>query len=174
MHEQKPDHNRISYLGFVLRCWAVLVVLLFPYMTTDGFHSDSKIHLAKIVEDSDYTTTFYASGRLFLSHRLSEIYPPADAVALSGAAYDVAAHVILPNMSPHRTAICPYFPLVVLLFSPLTYLAPAHAFLAWQLLSLAALALSAWMLDALGGCAGKETLWGALTFLPPIAALYMG
>ncbi len=139
----------IDYASFLLKCWGILVLLLFPYMVTDGFHSDSKVHLSKVVEDSDYTTTLYASGKLALAGKYRTIYPPLAADQLSGNPYDIAAHQFLPNMSRSRTASCPYFPLAVLLFAPLTVLSPSYAFFAWQCLSVVALAVSALLIDNL-------------------------
>jgi hypothetical protein len=161
-------------LRAMLKSWGILVMLLFLFIAGNGFHTDPNTDLSKMIEQSDYTTTFYVSGKLILAGRLSDIYPPPDCPQLSGARYDVLSHQILPNLPPGKSAICPYFPIVPLIFSPLTGLTPMSAYLAWQCLSLAALAVSAILIDRLVGTRLAGTYWLSLLFLPVVHCLFVG
>jgi hypothetical protein len=171
--EQVEPYGR-SYVLLVLRTWAVLIMLLCPFIATDGFYTEKKIHLSQMVEDSDYTTTFYASGKLVLAHRLQDIYPPSQAQTLAKTAYDRLAHEYLPYMPKSKIAVCPYFPLAPLLFSPLTVLPPAFALLTWQILSLVALLVSCTLIDRMRTEKGIATLWLAFLFVPVIHCLFVG
>jgi hypothetical protein len=77
-------------------------------------------------------------------------------------------------MPKERVAICPYFPLVPLLFSPLANLTPAYALLAWQILSTAALAVSCFAIDRLRDASGHRSFWLAFIFLPVVHCLFIG
>jgi hypothetical protein len=146
----QSDDNRSAKPVWVvmLKCWGIFVLMLFLFIDSNGFGQqqidDAKTKpFSQMLEDSNYTTTFYASSKLALEGRCSDIYAPASAVSLAGTAYDRAAHQILPNFSRKLVAMCPYFPLVLLLLSPLTFLSPANAFVAWQIVSITALSVPA-------------------------------
>lgn len=163
-----------SYVPLILRSWGVLVMMLFAYMPTDGYHSAGSIHLAKQLQNSDYNTTFYVSGPLAVAHKLDLIYPPPESTALSGSPYNRLAHQVMPDMTPSLTAVCPYFPLVPFIFSPLSLLQPHWAFLAFAALSVLALFASCRLLDALGATQKVSSFWWSLLYFPVAHCIFIG
>lgn len=158
----------------MLKCYGVMMLLLFPFMATDGFGTGTDVRLSRVGENSDYTTTFYVSGKLVREGNVAQLYPEPTITSIHETEYNRRAHDILPNMAKSLTAICPYLPLVPLMLAPLTYLAPAHAFLVWQILSAAALFASAIMIDNLRQQRSLSTFWLGLLFLPVIHCLFVG
>ena len=121
---------------------------------------------------SDYTCTFYVASRLMIEGRLAELYPLPTDTRLEDTAYNKAAHKILPALPPNVGAAQFYPPLVPLLFSPLAFLPSKVALFLFQIVSIAAVALSARLV-----CAGKSAevyFFCAFLFTPMIVAIWIG
>lgn len=158
------DRREFQVLPFIFQGFTLLCLLLIVY--TD-------FSMSSLVEMSDYTTTFYASSRLILSGRQNELYPPLTASSLHGAPYDVAAHQILPNFPSSLTAIYPYPPLVAAALAPLSLLPPHVALFAFQLCSLLALYLCAFLLQRLS-TSNPRLFFCSFAFLPVLHCLFIG
>jgi hypothetical protein len=151
--------NITKYLRLASTAVAAVVLLLFIY--TD-------LAMPKLVAISDYTTTFYVSGRLLLERRLAELYPAGTDTSLAATAYNHAAHKVLDGLPPEITAIFPYPPIVALLLSPLALLPANLALLVFQMLCLSALCSAASFLRNRSLC-----LIGFL-FMPIVLTMWVG
>lgn len=109
---------------------AILIIALIAY---------SDLVMRNMIAMSDYTTSFYVSSKLFVEHRLSELYPALSDPTLIGTQYDKAAHLMLPGLPATMTAIFPYAPVVALLLAPFASFAPNLALLVFQCACVAAL-----------------------------------
>jgi len=121
---------------------------------------------------SDYSCTFYVASHLIIEGRLAELYPLPSDSRLEDTAYNKAAHKILPALAPNVGASQFYPPLVPLLFSPLAFLPSKVALLLFQIISIAAVALSARLV-----CAGKSAegyFFCTFLFTPMIVAIWIG
>lgn len=119
--------------------WGVILIALFVY--TD-------LTMPAINQNSDYLMTFYTAGELVREGNTAALYPPADAGTFVDTPFDKAAHVILPLLPARATAEYMYMPAVAGFFAPFSLIGPSLSLLAWQLVSLAALAICAFLFSS--------------------------
>lgn len=157
--------------SYAATAWGFLVILLCGY--TDLAQS-------KVVEQSDYLTTFHTAGYLVAHNRAGELYAPEGAKSFAGAPFDKASHEVLKLMPAWMTSEYMYMPLSACVFAPFSFLLPKYSLLAWQVLSFAALMVSAFLISTAAKNKGlsrdtEGTLgWYALTFLPLVFNLWIG
>ena len=128
--------------------------------------------LPSVSDKSDFTCTFYVAARLIIERRLKELYPLPSDTRLTETAYNKAAHKILPDLPANVGTAQFYPPLVPLLFSPLGFLPPPVALFVFQILGIAAVALSSRLL-----CSGKSAekyFFCSFLFTPLTVALWIG
>lgn len=151
--------------------WGFLLVLLMLF--TDFAMPKVNVH-------SDYLMTFHTAGTLAQHGRYSELYPAAGADTFSGSSFDNAAHEFLPELPKPSTAEYMYMPLVSALFIPFSLLPASISLFAFQIVSLIALSVSAFLIsnaasktDHFSGV-GSTGGWISLTLLPLAISLWIG
>jgi len=125
-------------------------------------------------EESDFIMTFYVAGRLAALNRARELYPPPDARAFTGTAFDKAAHEFLPHLPSASTGAYMYIPLIAGFFAPFTLVGPNLALFLWQALSVAALGLCAALLARLSATKISEIFFLSFLFGPVFLTLWAG
>ena len=98
-------------------------------------------------QESDFIMTFYVAGRLALTGRANELYPPSDARSFIDTPFDRAAHELLPHLPKASTGAYMYIPLIAGFFAPFSLVDPNLSLFLWQLMSVVALALSVTILS---------------------------
>ncbi len=123
---------------------------------------------------TDYLSCFYAAGRLVWEGRASDIYPNVSETSFATAPLNRFAHELLPHLRPNDISAYMYAPLVAWLMAPLSLLDPRLSMASWQLISMAALILSALLLARANGRPFRDTLWSSLLYLPIYHTLLIG
>ncbi|HEY9730545.1 MAG TPA: glycosyltransferase family 87 protein [Drouetiella sp.] len=103
-----------------------------------------------LMQGSDFVMTFYPVGKLILSGRASDIYPPLSATSLVEAPFNKYVHELLKFIPPEYVGIYMYSPLMAVLLAPFAVGGATEALVAWELLSVLVLALVAYI------CSGGE------------------
>lgn len=119
--------------------WASLVLIIV-------FYTD--FYLPSSVAISDYLMTFHTAGWIAAHGMWSQLYPPAQATGFAGAPFDKIAHQLLPLMPASSVAEYMYMPISAYIFAPFSRLQPVFSLVAWQLTSLIAIGLSAFLIFA--------------------------
>lgn len=152
--------------------WGIILISLY-------FYTD--LTLPGVNQGSDYLMTFYSAGELVREGKSSELYPPADATTFVDTAFDKAAHVILPLLPAPATAEYMYMPAVAGFFVPFSLLTPSISLLAWQLFSLAALAICTYLYSAKFSDGNSDSnklqasaFWLSLTLIPLAVSMWIG
>lgn len=158
----------ISYIAIG---WGFLLVLLFLY--TD-------LTQPKINQNSDYLMTFHTAGTLVREGNAAALYPLKDETSFIDTSFDRAAHRVLPDLPGPSTAEYMYMPLVALFFVPFSLLSSGVSLLAFQIVSLVALAVCAFLISNAAAntdeFSGVESTggWIGLTLLPVAVSLWIG
>ena len=137
-------------------------------------------YMPQAVGLSDYLSTFYVSAHLVAAGRADMLYPPADASSFDNTAYNDAAHQLIKDLPSSKTAAYQYPPLLALVLAPLSLLPPNLSLFAFQVISLAGLALTTE--NILFAVLRKEMTRGdimrwtltSLCFLPVLITLWIG
>ncbi|MBX9952507.1 MAG: DUF2029 domain-containing protein [Candidatus Obscuribacterales bacterium] len=158
-------------LCLIASAWGFILVLLFIY--TD-------LQMPKEVSNSDYLMTYHTAGQLVREGNARMLYPPPDANSFIDTEFDKAAHRILPLLPARATAEFMYMPLIAGLFVPFSFLPLGYSILAWQILSLVAVAFSAFLISSHasqteeGSNLDIAAGWIALTLIPLALSIWIG
>lgn len=157
-------------------CYRLLIFLATCWALTSGiFLVDSNLFSQRQkFEESDFIMTFYVAGRLVATGRASDLYPPPDVRSFTGTAFDKAAHELLPHLPSASTGAYMYIPLIAGFFAPLSFLGPNLALFFWQVLSVAALGLCAWMLSRVSALKALDIFFLSFLFGPVFLTLWAG
>jgi hypothetical protein len=117
---------------------------------------------AVIMQGSDFVMTFYPVGKMVVEGLAQNIYPPPSATSFVDAPFNLYVHQLLTFLPKQYVAIYMYSPLMALFFVPFSFLTPQHALIAWQILSIAVLALVAWL-------SSRGDRWLALEYFSMLA-----
>lgn len=151
--------------------WGVILISLF-------FYTD--LTMPTVNQNSDYLMTFYTAGQLVRDGNTAALYPPADAGTFVDTPFDKAAHVILPLLPVRATAEYMYMPAVAGFFAPFSLMGPSASLLAWQVVSLAALAICAFLFssrfnqESNANGLKASAFWVALSLLPLAISIWIG
>jgi hypothetical protein len=137
-------------------------------------------YMPKAVAISDYVSTFYVSAHLVATGRADLLYPPANASSFDNTAYNDVAHQLIKDLPNNSTSAYQYPPLLALVLAPLSFLPPNLSLFAFQVISLACLALTTE--NILFAVLKKEMTRGdilrwtltSLCFLPVLITLWIG
>jgi hypothetical protein len=165
MDQVQQDKSDFSLWLFIPKTLGVFLLVL-PVCAAIG--------LPKVMECSDFMTSFYVAGQMVLSGKASDLYPSAQTTSLIFTAFNATAHQILHSLPQPYTAIYMYSPLIACLFAPLAFLSPQMAMIVWQLISIAALAGSAALLSAVTKDKFAKLFFVSLFFLPVLQTLLIG
>lgn len=158
-------------LSLIACGWGFILVLLFIY--TD-------LQMPKEVSNSDYLMTYHTAGQLVREGNARQLYPPADATSFIDTDFDKAAHRVLPFLPARATAEYMYMPLVAGLFVPFSLLPAGFSLLTWQIISLVALAYSAFLISSHASKTDEASTldiaagWIALTLIPLAISIWIG
>jgi hypothetical protein len=117
---------------------------------------------AVIMQGSDFVMTFYPVGKMVVEGLAQNIYPPPSATSFVDAPFNLYVHQLLTFLPKQYVAVYMYSPLMALFFVPFSFLTPQHALIAWQILSIAVLALVAWL-------SSRGDRWLALEYFSMLA-----
>jgi len=151
--------------------WGIILISLF-------FYTD--LTMPAVNQNSDYLMTFYTAGELVREGNTAALYPPADAGTFVDTAFDKAAHVILPLLPARATAEYMYMPAVAGFFVPFSLMGPSISLLAWQVVSLAALAVCALLFSSKFNPESDQqglkasAFWVALSLIPLAISIWIG
>jgi hypothetical protein len=130
---------------------------------------------AAMMQGSDFISDFYVAGKIVAEGNAAQLYPPEGTTSWVNTFFDQRAHQLLPALPHAVTPIYMYAPLVAASMVPFTFLPPNLALLAFQLLSIAALCLSCWLLARAASASGfSDFAWGAAMFFPIFQCLLIG
>ncbi len=115
--------------------WAVIFFTIVCFVDFDS-------QMQPLIHISDYLMTFHVAGSLAAHGQLSILYPPADSLTFAGMPFDRAAHALLAKMPASSVAEFMYMPLAAFVFVPFSFLPLHWSLFLWQLVSVAALAIS--------------------------------
>ncbi len=158
-------------LSMIAFGWGVILISLF-------FYTD--LTMPAINQNSDYLMTFYTAGELVREGNTAALYPPADAGTFVDTPFDKAAHVILPLLPARATAEYMYMPAVAGFFAPFSLVGPSQSLLAWQIVSLAALAVCAFLFsskfnhESNANGLKASAFWVALSLIPLAISIWIG
>lgn len=151
--------------------WAVILIALY-------FYTD--LTMPSVNQNSDYLMTFYTAGDLVKSGKAADLYPPANSSTFVDTAFDKAAHAILPKLPAAATAEYMYMPAVASFFIPFSMLDSGQSLIAWQLVSLAALATCTILFSARNfkqddrSGLSPSAFWVAMTLIPLAVSIWIG
>ncbi len=151
--------------------WGVILISLF-------FYTD--LTMPGVNQNSDYLMTFYTAGELVREGNTAALYPPADAGTFVDTPFDKAAHVILPLLPVRATAEYMYMPAVAGFFAPFSLIGSSISLLAWQVVSLAALALCVFLFSSKfnqepnANGLKASAFWVALSLIPLAISIWIG
>jgi len=132
--------------------------------------------LSSLMQGSDYLSAFYVAGHLIATGQAARLYPQPGAGTLIGAPFDKAAHELLPHIAANHTAIYMYSPLTAALFAPLGQVSPDLSLVCWQIISLTALILVAFVLGCVlpGSPGAAKIFWMSFLYFPIFHTLLIG
>jgi Glycosyltransferase family 87 len=125
-------------------------------------------------QESDFIMTFYVAGRLALTGRANELYPPSDARSFIDTPFDRAAHELLPHLPKASTGAYMYIPLIAGFFAPFSLVDPNLSLFLWQLMSVLALALSVTILSRVSAIKISELFFLSFLYGPVFLTLWAG
>jgi hypothetical protein len=109
----------------------------------------ASIKFSDLMQSSDYLTAFYVAGRMVLAGNADKLYPAVGASSLLVTPFNTFAHSVLAHMPAQIVAVYMYSPLIACIFVPFAMLPPEYSMFAWQLTSLAILAVSSALIGSL-------------------------
>lgn len=154
-----------SILRFAGTAWALIFFLLLL---------DTNLSKPNFFDQSDYVMSFYVAGRLAASGRMGDLYPQASQLSFARSPFDQAAHRLIPGLPAHATAVFMYNPIVAWIFAPLSAMSPRLSMLGWQLISIACLAASVFLLARALNLDAPPIFFMGFLFLPVIATVWAG
>jgi hypothetical protein len=162
---QLKDGSKLLYIAAA--SFSVFILAWYSYM--DFAHATG----AKM---SDFISIFYVAATLVAQGHSDLLYPPAATTDLTQTPFDTSMHQILALPVPWFHQAFLYMPIVARVFVPLSYV-PSHvALLLWQIITLAALGASAFLMARACDAAAKDRRWMIfpLTFFPIIQVFWQG
>lgn len=126
------------------------------------------------MQRSDFLMTFYAAGHMVLTGQTANLYPAAGATSLLATSFNTIAHQLLPQLPADLVAVYMYSPLLACLFVPYALLTPQLALIAWQITSIAALAVCANLMAKACNARASKLLWLCLCCFPIYQTLFIG
>jgi Glycosyltransferase family 87 len=157
--------------------WAILALYVV-------FYTD--LTLEPVLANSDFLTNFYTAGKIAQEKCWEILYPAQGAAGFADEAFNAKAHALLPFMPSYSVAEYMYMPLSAYVFAPFALLGAKYSLIAWQIVSLGALWVSAWLVSlaqlrrmATGrwqrpAMAATLASAGAMTFLPLVNQVWIG
>lgn len=151
--------------------WGFILILLFIF--TD-------LTMPKVNCTSDYLMTFHTAGHLVREGKARDLYPSPFADSFMNSEFDKAAHRVLPDLPARSLAEYMYMPLVAGIFVPFSLLPQGYSLLAWQIVSLTALAFSAFLITSYASQSDEGSDldiaagWMALTIIPLAMSVWIG
>ncbi len=158
-------------LSLIAFGWGFLLILLFIF---------GDLTQPKVSQQADYLMTYHTGGTLVREGKASLLYPPATATSFMDTEFDKAAHRALPQLPATSLAEYMYMPLVAGLFVPFSLLPPGYSLLAWQIVSLTALAFCAFLLSSHASQTEEMSNldiaagWISLTLIPLAISIWIG
>lgn len=158
-------------LSLIAFGWGFLLILLFIY---------GDLTQPKFSQQADYLMTYHTAGTLVREGKVSMLYPPANATSFMDTEFDKTAHRILPDLPATSLAEYMYMPMVAGLFVPFSFLPPGYSLLAWQIVSLTALAYSAFLISSHASHTDEPSQldiaagWISLTLIPLAISIWIG
>ncbi|HEY9775571.1 MAG TPA: glycosyltransferase family 87 protein [Planktothrix sp.] len=118
--------------------------------------------------------TFYIAGNLLNHNNWAALYPPDGATNLLETPFNLITHQMLSHVPKQMTAIYMYSPLTACVFAPFAWLSPGVSMAVWEMVSLAALFVSARLMHLVTGRSAGSFFWMALLFLPVFHTILIG
>ncbi len=143
-----------------------IFLLIFPLATA--------LSMPALMQISDFLTSFYIAGRLFIEGKLNLLYPSPQAVSLLNSPFNEYTHLVLNKLPPNVLAVYMYPPTTLVLFGWLGSFSPAAALFIWQLFSIISLALCANLLASFTEKKWSNYFWFCPFFLPLIHLIWIG
>lgn len=140
--------SKLSSLSYFGKLLALLVLAFLIYWTT----------LPDYVEGTDFSNTLYIADRMLVEGKASELYVEQDRSTNTCSPFDEMANKRLPHLTDHskRVFLFAYPPILPFLTKALGYFPAQKAYVIWQICSIFALFVCAF-LSAVG--AGKRQNW---------------
>ncbi len=129
--------------------------------------------LPAVTVNADFVTTFFVAGKLVLAGHCQDLYPPVGSTTFAGTAFDKAAHSVLHNLSSGAVAEYMYPPAVAVICAAFAKFSPVQALVLFQILSVAALYICAYLVVERRSKAAH--LSGvSILFLPVAVTIWIG
>jgi hypothetical protein len=157
--------NSLRLLSLLPRILAIFLIILPPLVA---------IRQPALMEGSDFVMTFYPAGAMIASGQAANIYPPPGATSFIEAPFNLFAHKLLVHLPKQYVAIYMYPPLVAAVFVPLSMLSATAALVLWQCLSVAVMALVAFMFSGGSRAKGLDYFFMMALFCPIFHTLLIG
>ncbi len=163
----------IRLIFYPVMGWGLLVLLIILYVDFDP-------DMQKLIQISDYLMTFHVAGYLIAHGQAAILYPPVNTMSFANAPFDRMAHLILPQMPAPSVAEYMYMPLSAAVFAPLSSLPLNISLFAWQILSIASLIVSVYLMRRAAIINGAQpshfglTFWLCLTLVPLFLTIWIG
>ena len=173
-------HTVLKITKLAILTWAILALYVV-------FYTD--LTLEPVLANSDFLTNFYTAGRIAQEKCWEILYPAQGAAGFADEAFNAKAHALLPFMPSYSVAEYMYMPLSAYVFAPFALLGAKYSLIAWQMVSLGALWLSAWLICTAQYYRKPIQPWGrwqapamaatlafasAMTFLPLVNQIWIG
>jgi hypothetical protein len=162
-------NKRINRLLLILQCIGV-----FGFVFDAAKIAYVNSFKPRLIQLSDFLCAFYTAGYLVATGHARELYM-ANGGSYADAAFAKAARSLLPLAPNDLTAIWMYSPLNAVVFVPFSFLPPAIALTAWQILLAACLLLACTALSrTIDGARTFQLFFISFLFAPVFQAIYMG
>jgi hypothetical protein len=132
------------------------------------------LFLPKVLFSSDFASAFWIAGEMLNNGQASLLYPNSGQTTFIGAPFDLYTHERFQELPKTFTALFMYSPLTALLFVPFSFMPVKLAMLSWQIISILALALSAWLFARTAKQKFSNLFFLSLLFMPIFHALSVG
>jgi hypothetical protein len=157
--------NSLRLLSLLPRILAIFLIILPPLFA---------IRQPEIMQASDFVMTFYPAGAMIASGQAAGIYPPPGATSFIDTPFNLFAHKLLAYLPNNNVAIYMYPPLVAAVFVPFSWLSAPAALVLWQVVTVAVMALVAFMFAAGSSKKGFDYFFMMALFCPIFHTLLIG
>lgn len=130
-----PCHRAFRLLVALVRI--VAIAFSIAYLAASACRPLTNIRM------TDYVTQLYIPGSLVRTGQGANLYLPLSAKNMACNPVNIYTHKLFPDFHEDTLFLCQYPPVVALIVSPLTVLDFRSSLIAWQLLCLASIGLSA-------------------------------